>query len=128
MIDMDIEVKAKMYAEDLGELDDRSTFDSLDINSARYVAFKAGAEWKSFAHSKAKIEKFARNNQGKAVSIEVENCKEQGVIAGYVGDCIIVAVSTTSGWTDLSEDDVLLIQSPSYKYFWYSYIEDLKFI
>ena len=43
-----VEDKAEAYRKDMFILDgDKASFDSIDIGSARYVAFKAGADWQS---------------------------------------------------------------------------------
>lgn len=42
------EDRAEAYRKDMFILDgDKASFDSIDIGSARYVAFKAGAEWQA---------------------------------------------------------------------------------
>lgn len=125
---MDIKTRAKQYAEDMDKPDDWLVFGNVALKSARYVAFKAGAEWQRSVHSKKEAEKFAKNNLGSLVLIDVEYSEEQGVIVGYSEEYIIIAVDTPDGWRSLSEKDVLLIHSPAYKYFWYEHMEDLKFI
>lgn len=42
-----IEQAAKEYADGLRSVDKKSTYDNIDVDSARMVAFKRGAEWQA---------------------------------------------------------------------------------
>lgn len=42
-----IEQAAKEYADGLRSVDKKSTYDNIEVDSARMVAFKRGAEWQA---------------------------------------------------------------------------------
>lgn len=66
------------------------------------------------------VEKFARKNLGKETEYKFGHLKS-GMIVGYnvKGRAIIVSFTDNTSWSDLDEDDIILLRSPlnmSYEY------------
>lgn len=91
-----VEDRAEAYRKDMFALDgDQVRFDSIDIGSARYVAFKAGAEWQA--------------NQSPWINIEDRMPEDEQLVltsSSTYGIKLLVWNDHYNVWDDEDGDDV----------------------
>lgn len=83
-----VEDKAEAYRKDMCILDgDKASFDSIDIGSARYVAFKAGADWQSKQMAWVSVND-KMPEEGHAIDSNTIYSHTKNVIVLYKNGCI----------------------------------------
>lgn len=75
----ELEKAAREYADGLRSVDNKNTYDNVEVDSSRMVAFKRGAEWQAKQSPWISVEEQLPPDLHKNVLLKVENC---GVLIG----------------------------------------------